>query len=117
MAVTSTSNSITSIPTFVLPDLDGVSVNSDEAIQGKVSVVMFTCNHCPYVKLVEMDIGRISKARTDVSWLAICSNDVTSHPDDDVSGLREQVQRAEWTFPYLVDTDQRVAHEIGRAHV
>ena len=42
----------------------------------------------------------------DVVWIAICSNDTAAYPDDDIPGLREQVDRASWNFPYLVDAEQ-----------
>jgi hypothetical protein len=48
-----------------------------------------------------------------VLFRSICSNDVKSYPEDDISGLNEQVQRSGWSFPYLVDSHQSVAHLFG----
>ena len=48
-----------------------------------------------------------------MSFAAVASNDVEAYPDDDVAGMREQVARAGWHFPYLFDADQSVAHAFG----
>jgi hypothetical protein len=62
---------------------------------------------------VEPTVRDFSKKHPDIRWLAICSNDIDSYPEDDISGLNEQVQRAEWSFPYLVDSQQSLAHIFG----
>lgn len=113
MAVESTTPEITSLPSVVLPDLNGSTVDVNVLAEGKPTVVVFVCNHCPYVQSIEDVLGEISAQRNDVTWIGICSNDATEYPDDDVPGLQEQAQRAGWTFPYLVDADQSVAKAFG----
>lgn len=113
MAIESAHTSITRLPDATLPDLDGSSVSLAAFAAGRPLVVAFTCNHCPYVQSIEAELGAMADARHDVAWLAICSNDIEVYPDDDLPGLREQVHRAGWHFPYLVDSSQTVAREFG----
>ncbi len=108
----------TPAPAFTLPDLDGTPhALLDHVAAADGVVVVFACNHCPYVKHVEAELGRIAADHADrgIRFLAVCSNDVTTHPDDDVPGLRQQADRAGWGFPYLVDTSQEVARAYGAA--
>lgn len=109
MAVESAGAPIDRLPNAVLPDLDGREVDVTAFVSGRPSVVVFACNHCPYVQSIESRLGEMATEHPEVAWLAICSNDVEAYPDDDIPGLRAQVDRAGWTFPYLVDTDQQVA--------
>jgi peroxiredoxin len=105
--------SLSTLPDIALPDLAGSVISLPEYAAGRPCVVVFSCNHCPYVQSVESALGEISQACDDVAWLAICSNDATAYPEDDVPGLREQAQRAGWRFPYLVDESQHVARIFG----
>lgn len=113
MAIESQSTQIEQLPDLTLPDLNGASVSIRGYALGRPSVVVFACNHCPYVQSIETTLGEIARNRTDVAWLAVCSNDVTTHPADDVPGLRSQTDRAGWPFPYLVDETQHAAREFG----
>jgi peroxiredoxin len=113
MAVGSSTTKITLLPNVTLPDLNGTKINLAAHQAGKPLVVVFACNHCPYVKWVEAGLATVAAERTDAAWVAICSNDVTAYPDDDVPGLRAQVTRASWTFPYLVDGSQDAARAFG----
>lgn len=99
------------LPSIELPDLDGEPRHLPELRGDGILVVVFACNHCPYVKHVERPLGALATefAGADVRFVAICSNDVDSYPDDDVPGLRDQQTRAGWTFPYLVDANQHAA--------
>lgn len=107
----------TPAPDFTLPDLEGVEHGLSEYLGAPATVIGFLCNHCPYVKHVEDELGRVAAqyAAQGVHFVAICSNDVVSHPDDDVAGLRDQVARARWSFDYLVDTSQDVARAYQAA--
>lgn len=109
MPIESSGVQITELPRLQLPDLTGALVQIDRLALGRPTVVVFACNHCPYVRSIESTLGQIAAANDDVAWIAMCSNDVQAYPDDDVPGLREQVERAGWTFPYLIDTDQEAA--------
>ncbi len=113
MAVESEVTQIERLPDVTLPDLDGNEVSLREACHGRSSVVVFACNHCPYVQSIEGEFGAITRSRPDVAWIAICSNDTQAYPDDDVPGLRDQAERSGWGFPYLVDSRQNVARTFG----
>lgn len=117
----------TAMPDATLPDLDGNPVRlrslagarlaGARLAGGRPLVVAFLCNHCPYVRHIERELAEVAQRLTEsgIGFVGICSNNVKSYPDDDVPGLREQVRRAGWTFPYLVDTDQSVAVAFGAA--
>ena len=99
----------TPAPPFALPSLDGEIVSSDAAA-GRPLLVMFLSNHCPYVRHIEQQLGSlVAEHAKDVVAVAICSNDIDNYPDDGPDGLTEQVHRAGFTFPYLLDETQQVA--------
>ena len=98
-------------PDFRLPGIDGKSHALADLAGPKGTLVMFICNHCPYVRAVE---DRIVRDATELQALgigvvAIGSNDAESHPQDGIEGMREQAKRAGFAFPYLRDEDQSVA--------
>ncbi len=74
-------------------------------------LVMFVCNHCPYVKHVEDEIGKIAHEymAKGIGTVAIASNDIQKYPDDGPEGMKEQARRASWDFPYLLDETQEIA--------
>jgi peroxiredoxin len=100
----------TPAPEFALPALDGRTIGPGDAA-GRPLLVMFLSNHCPYVRHIERELGSVvaEYAERGLATLAISSNDVESHPDDGPDGLAEQVRRAGFTFPYLLDSTQEVA--------
>jgi peroxiredoxin len=102
----------TPAPDFALPDLAGTTVHLDDLRDSPALLVAFLCNHCPYVRHVEHELGRLIASYPSLSAVGICTNDTQSYPDDAPPHLAEQVARAGWTFPYLVDADQKV----GRAY-
>ena len=103
----------TALPDAELPDLDGNRVALREFAAHGAVLVIFSANHCPYVKWVEREIAAIAAENPDLHVVAICSNDAVEYPEDDVAGLRDQKTRAGWNFPYLIDTEQDVAREFG----
>ena len=113
MAVESNATELRALPYVTLPDLNGAPTSVSALAQGRPCVVVFACNHCPYVQSVESELGAIADANPDVAWFAICSNNVETYPDDDVPGLRDQATRAGWNFNYLVDASQEVARTFG----
>jgi len=113
MAVESASTPISALPSASLPDLTGTTIDLQTLASGRPTVVVFACNHCPYVRSVEDALGGMAALNPDVTWVVICSNDADAYPDDDLPGLREQAARAGWDFPYLVDADQSVARAFG----
>lgn len=80
--------------------------------QSPVLVVAFVCNHCPYVRHIEDDLGVVAE-QSPATFVGICSNDAESYPDDAPDRLTEQAARAGWKFDYLVDKDQSVARGYG----
>lgn len=97
-------------PPFALPALDGQLVTSDALATGLPVLVMFLSNHCPYVRHIERELGSlVAEYSHAVATVAICSNDTESYPDDAAAGLTDQVHRAGFGFPYLLDDTQQVA--------
>ena len=99
----------TPAPDFSLPDTDGETV-ALEHFRGKPLLVMFICNHCPYVKHVAPELKRIGddySGRVDV--VAIQSNDVEHYPDDSPEKMKQEKAERGYGFPYLFDGDQAVA--------
>jgi len=100
-------------PDFELPSVAGPRVALAD-LDGPALLVMFLCNHCPYVRHVERALGATvaEYAERGVAAVAICSNDVDAHPSDGLAGLAEQARRAGFSFPYLVDAGQQVAKDF-----
>jgi len=101
----------TPAPGFDLPDtISGRRVQLEE-LSGKALVVMFICNHCPYVKHVQAGLVSFGRdyADADVAIVAISSNDVDQYPDDSPEQLRIVSQELGYAFPVLFDETQEVA--------
>jgi peroxiredoxin len=99
-------------PDFSLIGVDGTTHTLGELKGPKGTLVAFICNHCPYVIAV---IDRIVRDARDlealgVSTVAICSNDATTHPDDSFDNMKTFAEQHGFTFPYLHDESQDVAH-------
>jgi peroxiredoxin len=107
----------TAMPAFTLPDtVSGRAVSSTELV-GKPSVVIFICNHCPYVQHIRAglaDFGRWCRER-GVGMVAISSNDVVTYPADAPALMTEQAKAAGYVFPYLFDETQAVARAFRAA--
>ncbi len=100
----------TPAPDFDLPSIDGGRVSLSELKGAPAVLVIFLSNHCPYVRRIEQGIGAFAADyRGRVATVGICSNDVVNYPDDDATHLAEQIRRAGFGFPYLVDETQEVA--------
>jgi peroxiredoxin len=95
---------------FELPSADGATVKLAD-LDGRALLVMFLCNHCPYVRHVERRLAEVvvDYAAREVAAVGICSNDLDAYPADGLAGMAEQASRAGFGFPYLLDEDQRVA--------
>jgi peroxiredoxin len=102
----------TPAPDFSLPDLTGHTVRRDDLADSPALLVAFLCNHCPYVRHIEDELGRLLAKQSSLAVVGICTNDAEAYPDDRPERLAEQAERAGWTFPYLVDEDQ----SVGRAY-
>jgi peroxiredoxin len=101
----------TPMPAFSLPDtISGRTLNSS-ALAGKPSVIIFLCNHCPYVKHVRAGLAEFARdcRSKGVPMVAISSNDVAHHPDDGPEAMAREAASAGYIFPYLYDESQAVA--------
>jgi thiol-disulfide isomerase/thioredoxin len=105
----------TSLPQQVLPDLTGHPHFLPDLRAEGVLAVVFSANHCPYVRHIEAALGQLATEyrSSGATFAAICSNDADAYPDDDLPGLAAQAARAHWDFPYLIDRDQTVAKKFG----
>ena len=101
----------TELPGFSLPDVVSGNTVSSSSLRGSISVVAFICNHCPYVKHIQVELARFGAECTSqgVKLLAISSNDAAAYPDDAPERMAEEARRAGYAFPYLFDEEQSVA--------
>ena len=101
----------TTAPGFNLPDADGKMHSLDDAANSRAFLVMFICNHCPFVKHVADELARLGRDYRDrgVAIFAINSNDIEKYPDDGPGKMQEEAASRGYTFPYLLDRDQSVA--------
>jgi peroxiredoxin len=99
-------------PDFRLPAVDGKTYQRDDFASSPVLVVMFICNHCPYVQAVEDRLIALAReyGPRRVAFVGICSNDAASYPDDAFDKLAERWRSKGYGFPYLHDESQEVAH-------
>lgn len=99
-------------PKFELPDTVSDSELSFDNLKGdQGTVVMFICNHCPYVILVQEEIVKITEAYKSqgISFIAISSNDVENYPQDSPERMKSHAKENNFNFPYLFDESQEVA--------
>lgn len=104
----------TTAPDFKLPDTNGKTVSLADFKGAPALVVMFICNHCPYVKHIRGGLAQFARdyALKHAAIVAINSNDVENYPDDSPAKMKEEVKSAGYTFPYLYDATQ----EVGKAY-
>lgn len=98
-------------PDFSLPDVDGRMVTLRESMGPNGLLVMFICNHCPYVKaILPRLIADVNELKgLGVNTVAIMSNDPTDYPEDSPENMRKIAQEMAFPFPYLLDETQQVA--------
>ena len=107
----------TAAPDFQLPNTQGKLVSRADFAQAKALLVVFMCNHCPYVihvreKLVELIKEYQAKG---VAVVGISSNDVENYPQDSPEKMTEDARRFGYTFDYLFDETQEVARAYQAA--
>ena len=102
-------------PRFDLPGVDGKRHSLDSVRGENGTVVMFICNHCPYVKAVIDKIPRdmAELASLGVGSVAIMSNDAVAYPEDSFANMKSVAQMHDFGFPYLYDESQDVARAYG----
>ena len=107
----------TTAPGFNLPDVDGGTVSLDDFSDAPALLVMFICNHCPFVKHVRDELARIGReyGARGVAIVAISSNDAEAYPADSPEMMRQEKREAGYTFPYLYDESQEAAQAYRAA--
>lgn len=104
-------------PDFRLPDVSGEPVGLSDLADTPALLVMFVCNHCPYVKHVRGELANLARTyqARGVAVVAINSNDAVAYPDDSPDAMAREKQAAGYTFPYLYDETQEVARAYRAA--
>ncbi|MEO5969660.1 MAG: thioredoxin family protein [Bdellovibrionia bacterium] len=102
-------------PDFKLPCVDGDTYQLSDFKNSKAIVVVFMCNHCPYVIAVQDRINALAQEYSvrDVQFLGINSNDSVQYPDDNFEAMKVRAKEENYTFPYLWDESQEVAKAYG----
>jgi peroxiredoxin len=101
----------TAAPPFRLRATDGRGVSLEDFEGARALLVIFLCNHCPYVKHIRSGLAETTREylAKGVAVVGINSNDVANYPDDSPEKMVEEVKLAGYAFPYLYDEDQSVA--------
>jgi peroxiredoxin len=104
-------------PEFALPDPAGAEHPLADLAGSDGTLVVFACNHCPYVIHLADALGSFAReaGQRGVNTVAINSNDVANYPDDAPEKMITFAQSHGWDFPYLIDEDQQVAKAYGAA--
>jgi peroxiredoxin len=108
----------TAAPDFALPDpRRGKVVRLSDFAAKKALLVMFLCNHCPYVKHVQSELARLGMdfEKSEAGVVAISANDPAGYPDDAPEKLAQEAARLDYRFPLLFDATQEVARAYGAA--
>ena len=107
----------TPIPSFNLPDTVSGKLVSSDSLLGKPAVVMFICNHCPYVKHIRQGLAAFARfcQERGANMVAISSNDAVAYPDDSPEAMAIEAEQAGYVFPYLFDETQAVARAFDAA--
>lgn len=103
---------------FSLPAVDGKTYSLESFPSKKVLVVMFTCNHCPYVQAYEDRLIALQRdlGPKGVQLVAINANETENYPEDRFEKMIDRAKAKGYNFPYLRDEDQRVAQAYGATH-
>jgi peroxiredoxin len=101
----------TAAPDFKLPDTNGKTVALADFKNAPALLVIFMCNHCPYVKHIRQGLAQLGRdyLAKGAAIVGISSNDVATHPDDRPARMKEEAKSAGYQFPYLYDETQAVA--------
>ena len=104
-----------SCPVFTLPGINGGTFSLADFRNGKPFLVMFICNHCPYVKAIEdrLIALAVDLKKENMNVIAICSNDEESYPEDSLINLQKRMLEKNYPFFYLHDKTQVVAKIFG----
>lgn len=108
----------TPAPNFSLLDtVSGKTASLEELKSDKTTVIMFICNHCPFVKHVDKQLVSLAKdyQAKGVTFIAISANDVANYPQDGPELMTQEAAKVGYTFPYLYDESQDVAKAYDAA--
>jgi peroxiredoxin len=107
----------TTAPGFKLTDTDGKTVALADFEDKSALLVLFICNHCPYVKHIRAGLAQLARdyLSRDVAIVGINSNDVANYPEDSPAKMKEEAKSAGYLFPYLYDETQAVAQAYRAA--
>lgn len=102
-------------PDFTLPATDGKTYSLNNFRNNKPFIVMFICNHCPYVKAIEDRLIQLGHDldKHQINVIAICANDAVSYPEDSFENLKKRAEEKNYPFVYLHDESQAVAKKFG----
>jgi peroxiredoxin len=100
---------------FCLPGTDSKHYTLEECRGKNGTLVMFICNHCPYVKAIQTHLARDTRELQDlgINSVAIMSNDTNDYPDDSFENMRKIAEQYHYPFPYLLDETQEIARAYG----
>ena len=106
------------LPEFNLKATDSNNYSADTFSNSKILVIMFTCNHCPYVRSYEERLINLQDnfKKQGVSFVAINSNDEINYPEDSFENMIKRANEKKYNFPYLRDEDQSVAKAFGTSY-
>jgi peroxiredoxin len=107
----------TKAPAFTLTNVDGRSVTLSDFAGAPAYLIVFMCNHCPYVKHIATELARLGRdyQSRGVAVIGINSNDVGTHPADSPEQMVHESESRGYTFPYLFDETQKVAQAYKAA--
>jgi peroxiredoxin len=101
----------TAAPDFKLPNTDGKAISLADFKDQPALLVLFICNHCPYVKHIRAGLAQLARdyLPRGVAIVGINCNDVANYPEDSPAKMKEEAKSAGYSFPYLYDETQAVA--------
>lgn len=108
----------TKAPNFSLPDtVSGDTITLADLEKRDATVIMFLCNHCPFVIHVNSELVKLAEdySQKNVRFIAISSNDVENYPQDGPDKMKIHAQEVGYSFPYLYDETQEVARAYDAA--
>ncbi len=97
---------------FTLPDtVSGKKLSLSQLKSPKATVMMFICNHCPFVVHIQKQLVKVATAyqAKEVQFIAISSNDIQNYPEDSPEKMRQVAKELGYPFPYLFDESQEIA--------
>jgi len=100
---------------FKLPGTDGLDWTLEQCMGEKGMLLMFICNHCPYVKAIHQRLLRdTAELRSlGINSVAISSNDIIEYPEDSFENMQQLAKELAFEFPYLLDENQKIAEQYG----